>query len=98
MVHRGAQWAVDQETFRALPPERYSIPTRWIGNIDDWGNGPVYEFPVHMAEKSWVDIDDLISVFRAAWYVYGALQPAQLDDAIMERTVQQARKVSGRGY
>jgi hypothetical protein len=37
-------------------------------------------------------------VFTYAWRVYGALQPAPLDEVVMERSLRQARKVSARGY
>ncbi len=96
--YQGSQWAVNQELFWALPPERYDFQTRRIGEIEDWGSGPIYTFPVHMAEKEWVDIEDFIEVFQAAWSLYGALLPAPLDKEVMERTVRQARKVAERGY
>ena len=97
-MHQGSQWAVDQSRFWALPPERYEFGTSRIGEIEDWGNGRIYTFPVHMAEKNWVDIEDFISVFQVAWSIYGALQEQPLNPEIMERTIRQARKRSARGY
>lgn len=97
-MYRGTQWEVNQKPFRAIPPERYDFETRRIGEVEDWGNGPIYTFPVHMAGKEWVDIEDFIEVFQMAWSLYGALQPEPLDPDVMERTIRQARKVSARGY
>jgi hypothetical protein len=91
----GRQWEVDQHIFRTRPPEdNYDFATRRIGEIEDWGNCPIYTFPVHLAEKEWVDIEDFIEVFVLAWSVYGPLQPQPLDQTILDRSLFHARKVA----
>ena len=98
-MHTGQQWEVDQHVFRTrLGHLNYDFATSRMGEIEDWGFGPIYTFPVHLAEKDWVDIEDFIVVFTYAWLVYGALQSAPLDRVVLERSLQRARKVSARGY
>lgn len=95
---RSSQWAVDQKELRALPPHRYVIRMSALGEIEDWGAGPIYTIPVHLAEKEWVDIDDLLHVFRYAWSVYGALQAKPFQVSVMENTERVARRIAERGY
>jgi hypothetical protein len=78
-----------------LPAERFLESSR----------GAVYDWPVHMAEKTWVDIEAFIEVFTKAVNLHaaklnGAVDPAKLTASIVKahqvKAHQETRRKGGR--
>lgn len=63
---RGSQWAVTGYGIECIEHERqgrYYIPKKELGGIHNDG---LPMWPMHMADKNWVDLDDFFLVFEKA--------------------------------
>ena len=56
----------------------------------DYGSGEMYDWPVHMAEKTWVDIEAFIEVWLKALEMHGV--SSKVDQPMLERSLAAARK------
>jgi hypothetical protein len=66
VVHRGRQWIVSSYGLEA-PEHGYWIEReRLRDGLDSWGG-----WPMHMASKVWVDLDDFIQCFLRACVYHG---------------------------
>ena len=73
ILWRGRQWAVTAYGIEALDGG-YAIKANRLR--EDFGSG-FHEWPAHMSEKDWVDVDD----FATAWMVALVLHHASTEGA-----------------
>ena len=60
----------------------------------DFGSGELYDWPVHMAEKTWVDLEAFIEVWRRALEMQGYAD--KVDQPMLESSLTRARKEAKR--
>lgn len=66
IIWRGRQWAVTEYGIESLDGHYYIEPERLEERIHDG----TLDWPQHMAEKSWVDVDDFCTAFMVALAVF----------------------------
>jgi|GEM_PF-1722693 len=78
----------------ASPPYKIK-PTRVFDEVDRAGV-QYYEWPVHMAQKTWVDIEQFIEVFEAAIRSEAERSGKSIDRTMLQRSFQYARVENAR--
>lgn len=64
---KNRQWKVTKHGLESIDERSdYSIEAKRLGEMVDRGDGDHYDWPIHMAEKTWVDIDLFIDAFVKA--------------------------------
>jgi hypothetical protein len=89
------QWSVTDygvESVRPAAPYYHFNKERLLetGNLA----GEMYDWPVHMAEKTWVDIEAFIEAFEKALDLHG--YRAKVDQAMLTKSLARARKEAHR--
>jgi hypothetical protein len=58
--------------------------------------GEMYDWPVHLAEKTWVDIEAFIDAFVKALDLHAGSYREKVDAAMLSKSLAQARKAARR--
>ena len=96
VMFQNAQWEVTKDTLRCKPPEaKYEIYDDRITETTTRNGIKYYDFPVHMAEKSWVNVAAFNEAFVAALELWKGKFPP-VDDAMLEATINYAVKVGNK--
>jgi hypothetical protein len=69
VLFKNSQWAVTDwglEAARPGAPSEYLIPAHRLLERGGIGNGGFYDWPLHLAEKTWVDINAFNEAFVEA--------------------------------
>jgi hypothetical protein len=87
------QWAVTRDGIERINPgpAPYVIEAHRLLERDGIGRGKLYDWPVHVAQKSWVDIDAFIEAFGAALRLHAGKYQGQVDPDILEASISEAR-------
>lgn len=87
----GVQWRVTHQGVECVDRSYFIDKKRLFEMRRDTGD--LYDWPIHMAEKPWVDLDE----FLAAWQIAVALHARELrktlDINILTKTLRTAREV-----
>jgi hypothetical protein len=84
------QWSVTDYGVEAVKPAPYYHFDK--KRILETGNrgGELYDWPVHMAEKTWVDLEAFIEVFLKAIDMHGYAE--KVDRDMLDRSLARARR------
>lgn len=91
---RNKQWAVTGYGVESVPPAPdYHFGVSRIGELAHSNNGTFY-WPVHMAEKTWVDIEAFIQAFTESLRIHaGKFSPA-IDPTLLAASLAEARRIA----
>ncbi|MEE2741108.1 MAG: hypothetical protein VYA35_07015 [Pseudomonadota bacterium] len=95
---RNHQWvATDEGIDRADGKSSYWIAiSRIFEDGDHRGQGKMYDWPVHMAEKTWVDIDAFIEAFDASLKFQAERSGVEIDETALDRSYAEAYRIARR--
>jgi hypothetical protein len=98
MAHfKNHQWAVTDYGVESLKPAPdYHFTAQRLTEQTDRGNGPVYDWPPHMAEKTWVDTEAFIEAFTNALEIHAGKYDPPLDEAMLRASIAEARREARR--
>lgn len=89
------QWTVDLDGIEGNPETgRYFIELDRIDATTERRGVTYYDFPIHLAEKEWVDIDAFIAAFEYALRSWANLVGEAVDEAMLAATFQEARQIA----
>lgn len=96
-LYQNAQWRVTSKGMESLDPSHpYSIRLRLLDNVErPRPLGKVYDPPIHLAQKSWVDIDAFLDAYDHALDMLAGQLKHPVDEALLAKTFGIARKVAG---
>lgn len=86
------QWAVidyGMTTVRPGAPYEYNIDAPRLLTRSNGYPGGIYDWPYHMAEKTWIDIEAFIAAYQKAIDHH---HPGEADAELLEQTYAMARK------
>jgi hypothetical protein len=92
-LFKNQQWAVITSGIESLlPAPAYFIDANRLVEQGSAGRGKLYDWPVHMIEKTWVDTEAFIEAFSKAleWHA-GNYQPAA-NTSILNASIAEARR------
>lgn len=99
VLFKNAQWAVTDygmETIEDGYTPLYHIEESRLTEITKRPNGTFYSWPIHMAKKTWVDIEDFIEAFDNALELLKRRYSPEADQGMLKATIAEARRVAGR--
>jgi hypothetical protein len=89
LLYKNRQWAVTDYGVESLKSAPYYHFDK--GRILETGNrgGEMYDWPLQMAEKTWVDIEAFIEIFQKAIDLHGYAE--KVDKDMLSRSLEKAR-------
>ena len=94
VLWQGRQWAVTEYGIEARDGG-YHFPAERLSEVREYAGQQLPDWPLHMAEKSWVDIHDFCTAFLAAIACYPEF--AKFNGEQIREGVRRAIKMSHRG-
>lgn len=94
-VHfKNEQWAVTGYGVESVPPEvDYHFDASRISELTHKGPSQFY-WPVHMAEKTWVDIEAFIEAFNQAIAIHAGRYSPAIDPTLLATSLSEARRIA----
>ena len=78
-LYENHQWAVTEDGIESIKPGfTYPIEAHRLLERHGVGEGKLYDWPVHMAKKTWVDIEAFIDAFSGALRLYAGSTKVRL--------------------
>jgi hypothetical protein len=86
-----SQWAVTDYGIECLT-SYYIIDAKRLGMLTDRSAGILYDWPVHLAEKTWVDLDAFAQAFEFALRHHAKAYKGTFDKARLAASLAVARE------
>lgn len=96
-LFRNSQWAVTKSALKTVKPEvPYEIDISRLTETTNRSGTTYYDWPLHLAEKEWVQMAAFIEAFKKALDVHrGKYQPA-LDREMLDRSIAESQRMRAR--
>jgi hypothetical protein len=93
VLYENHQWAVTEHGIESVKPApTYPIEANRLLERDGVGRGKLYDWPVHMAQKSWVDIEAFIDAFSRALRLHAGKYKGDADPDTLRASISEARR------
>lgn len=95
-----AQWRVTDHGMEGVGEHSWYhfSADRLLEQHNDGNNGKFYNWPLHMAEKTWVDTEAFIQVFAKAVDIHSGRYSGEVNEKQLERSFEMARKITADRY
>lgn len=97
VLYRNAQWVVSQDGINpdeSLPP--YDIAIDRVFETTTRGVEHYYDWPVHMASKTWVDVDLFNAAFDRGIRHYSRVSGEPIDEDMLQASYIEAKNIEMR--
>jgi hypothetical protein len=97
-IFQNAQWIVEDDGMgpvKSLPP--YDIAIERVFELTERGAQKFYDWPVHMADKMWVDVGLFNEAFDRAIRHYSRVSGEPIDEEMLRASYAEAYRIAGRG-
>jgi len=88
------QWAVTDwglQSVKPGAPYEYNIGAERLLEMNGSGRGQFYDWPVHMAEKNWIDMAAFSEAFRKALDLHKGKYRGSVDQKLLEASFAEAQ-------
>ena len=97
MTFKNSQWAVTKYGLEVLKPEPlYKIEASRLTMTRPY-NPQFYDWPLHMAEKEWVNLDAFNEAFSKALEFHKGRYSPKADPKMLEASIVEARRLRREG-
>lgn len=94
-IFANAQWSVSEGWLETVEPEApYEIELERIFHTTNRGSQTLYDWPVHMAEKSWVDVSLFNEAFEVALRHHSKASGTPIDETMLSDSLAEARRIA----
>ena len=94
-LFENAQWKVTEFGLELIAVHNeYLIDAARLARLTQRLSHKYYDWPLHMAEKSWVDIEAFLEAFAEALKFHSSQIGAAIDQKVLSDSFGQARKVA----
>ena len=88
------QWEVTSNMVKSCRPyPTYEFEAKRLSETTDRGYGIFYEWPVHLAEKNWVDVDAFNEAFVRALEIHKGKYVPPLDAVMLKHSLEESLKI-----
>lgn len=99
-IFRGRQWAVTNTgvaTRSQIPSidADYGFDAGYLVDSTELRKGVLYDWPIYLAEKDWVDLEDFLLIFMVALSLHHEKYDADVDFSMLEASIAEARRIAG---
>ncbi|GAB6843284.1 hypothetical protein HNR00_002210 [Methylorubrum rhodinum] len=94
---QNSQWKANEDGLVSIAPKapyEYFIEASRLNEPHVQNGEDLYSWPLHMARKTWIDIDDFLEAFDHAIRLQSALSNIIFDDKILAKTCLLARNLN----
>ena len=87
------QWSVTDFGLESKPtdaPASYKIKASRLLEMGGIGKGELYDFPLQVAQKSWVSIEQFAEAYTQALEIHGSKLTGAVDEAVLKQSIDQA--------
>ena len=98
-LFKNDQWAVTEEGLQSIKPGapyEYYISADRLLEKGGAGRGEVYDWPLQLAEKTWVDLEAFIQAYRKAIEIHVGKYSGAVDQDLLELSIQKGREEAAR--
>ena len=93
-IYRNRLWIVDEHGIESVPAEgSYFIPIDRVLETTDRRNVTFYNWPIHFAEKGWLDIALFLEAFEMAIRFHAEQAGLLIDEKMMTNSCREAHLV-----
>jgi hypothetical protein len=96
-IFENAQWVVNEyglQSKKPGAPYEYNIPAERLLERAGAGRGDVYDWPLQLAEKTWVDIDAFIEAYQKALDAHAGRYKGSVDPKLLSQSLGEARQMA----
>jgi hypothetical protein len=90
ILYANRQWAVTKFGLECLTDD-YPIKAERLGKTTNRSGEILADWVVHMAEKSWVDLDELVDAYAKALKIHKSAYKGMITPKMMERSIEYAK-------
>ena len=95
MTFKNSQWAVTKYGLEVLKPEPpYEIKASRLTETTTRNDGTFYDWPVHVAEKEWVDLGAFAEAFRQALEFHKGSYSPEVNSEMLEASFTKASRIA----
>jgi hypothetical protein len=94
-LFENCQWAVTHwglESVKPGAPYAYNIAAERLLETGAAGGGKFYDWPIQMAEKTWINMGAFSEAFRRALEVHMGKYKGEVDQALLEESFKEAQR------
>jgi hypothetical protein len=92
------QWKVTEEGLESIGQQSENfIEAKRLGQLTDRKDSRYYEWPLHFAEKTWVDIEAFLVVFCKALEIHRAEIDPPINLELLSESSAEARRIANQG-
>jgi hypothetical protein len=97
ILFQNHQWAVTDHGVESVKPApTYHFNAERLLETNGAGLGQLYDWPIHMAEKTWVDTEAFIDAFLQALKLHAGRYEGKADPSKLSATIDKARQEARR--
>lgn len=94
VLYENNQWQVTNSWVETKRPEApYHFAVTRLAETTERSGRIYYDWPLHLAEKEWVDLEAFIEAFSQAMKLCAGKYSPPLDQEMLEASIQYARKL-----
>ncbi len=94
-IHTNNQWEVLETAIRSVgPAPKYEISIQRVYETTNRSAGTLYDWPVHMAEKTWVDTDLFNRAFDVAIRHHSKVTAEDIDEDMLSASYAEAHRIA----
>ena len=91
-IFQNHQWSVtDYGVESVKPAPEYHFAAKRLLETGSAGRGEMYDWPVQMSEKTWVDIEAFIEAFTRALEIHKGKYKGEVDPKLLSASIGTAR-------
>lgn len=99
-IFRGRQWVVTNTGIETLSHisgvgADYGFDAGRLVDSTTHRKGVLYNWPVYLAEKEWVDLEDFLLIFTVALILHHEKYEPEVDFSMLEASFAEARRIAG---
>jgi hypothetical protein len=79
------------------PAPEYHVAAKRILETGNAGRAEMYDWPIHLAEKTWVDIEAFVQAFTQAIEIHKGKYKGNVDRKMLSTSIGQARALARHG-
>ncbi|MFB0493630.1 hypothetical protein ABIE45_006286 [Methylobacterium sp. OAE515] len=97
VLFENRQWRVDEDGVESVDPApEYWFEAKRLSETTARSGETFYDWPLQMADKTWIDIEAFIEAFTKALELHAGKYAPPVDEDMLARSVERARREARR--
>jgi hypothetical protein len=98
ILYKNDQWKVEEDGLRSIGLHADNfVEIGQLGQLEARGKRQYYIWPLHMAEKTWVDVEAFLDAFGKALEIHRAEIDPPINLELLSESSAEARRIASQG-